>query len=113
MLEAVQLDFDENNIRELKIDGGMTRNRLFNQLQADILGKVVICPSHSEFSGWGAAIAAGIGLGVIDKDEYKRRKLPEFTTFNPNSNGEERRKRLAQWKKAVERARGWINTKVE
>ena len=44
MVEAVEADLKENTssallIKELKTDGGMTANQLFNQLQSDALGR--------------------------------------------------------------------------
>lgn len=54
-----------SNISLLKIDGGMTANHLFNQMQSDILGKEIICSKLAETTAWGAAVAAAIGIGLL------------------------------------------------
>lgn len=46
-------------------DGGMTQNALFNQLQADLLGRLLECSKMSEITGWGAALASAIGVGLM------------------------------------------------
>uniref|UniRef100_A0A915CW03 Glycerol kinase n=1 Tax=Ditylenchus dipsaci TaxID=166011 RepID=A0A915CW03_9BILA len=47
LVEAVENDFEKLNS---KIDGGMTKNHLFNQLQADALCKIIECAKLSEIS---------------------------------------------------------------
>lgn len=51
----------------------MTANGLFNELQADIIGRQIVLPKVKEISGWGAAVAAGIGAQLISLDEFKAR----------------------------------------
>ncbi len=41
-------------------------------IQADVTGMDIRCPPISETSGWGAAIAAGIGAGLISPNEVTR-----------------------------------------
>lgn len=51
-------------IEALRLVGGQSRSAYWVQMQADILQKPVILPGVSEASGWGAAICAGIGVGL-------------------------------------------------
>jgi len=44
----------------------MTQNKLFNKLQANSMGIPMECSKMAEISGWGAALAAGIGIGEIE-----------------------------------------------
>jgi sugar (pentulose or hexulose) kinase len=44
----------------------MTRNALFNQLQANVIGCSLECSKMPEISGWGAALAGAIGAGLIE-----------------------------------------------
>src|SRR5690606_39181831 len=48
----------------LRVDGGVTANRLCMQLQADILGVPVSKPEVAETTALGAAYAAGLATGV-------------------------------------------------
>ena len=49
--------------KELRVDGGATRNDLLMQFQADILGVRVVRPRQSESTALGAAFLAGLGVG--------------------------------------------------
>ncbi len=51
-------------ITTLKVDGGMTKNNLLMQHQADVLGVPLIRPRVSETTCLGAAYAAGLATGV-------------------------------------------------
>jgi glycerol kinase len=55
---------------ELRVDGGMTRNDLLMQFQADILGSAVAVPAIAEMTATGAVYAAGLATGFwSDLDE--------------------------------------------
>ena len=54
-------------LTELKVDGGAVRNNLLMQLQADLLGVPVVRPKINETTALGAAYAAGLATGVLDK----------------------------------------------
>jgi glycerol kinase len=53
-------------LSELKVDGGMTGNRLLMQLMADLLKVRVVASGLEEVSALGAAYMAGLGIGVFD-----------------------------------------------
>ena len=48
---------------ELRVDGGMTKNELLMQFQADVLGSHVVGPAAAEITATGAAYAAGLATG--------------------------------------------------
>lgn len=54
-------------VKELRVDGGPTRNAYLMQFQSDILDTKVSVSEAEEMSGIGAAYAAGIALGVYEK----------------------------------------------
>lgn len=95
-------------IKTMRADGGIASNDFLMQFQADILGIPVDVPVISETTALGAAYIAayGIGqfneLGEIESNwKLKKRYLPRID--------ENQRKRLmARWHRAVERAKGWI-----
>lgn len=113
MIEAVEEDMAElrAEIKSLKVDGGMTRDRLFNQLQANLLGRPLESANMPEITGWGAALAAGIGAGYIElakMSELLEQRHPQLmTTYQPVIDGEQRKQEYARWMDAVQRARGW------
>ena len=50
-------------LRELRVDGGASRNDLLCQFQADILGVPVVRPVVTETTALGAAYLAGLAVG--------------------------------------------------
>ena len=70
-------------MKELRVDGGPTRNRYLMQFQSDISGKKLRIPAEEELSGIGAAYMAGIAAGLYQEeavsythlDVYKRQHV--------------------------------------
>ncbi len=52
-------------LESLRIGGGATKSRLWNQIQADVYGRPVQTLRESESTALGAAILAGVGAGVF------------------------------------------------
>ncbi|AFV75894.1 glycerol kinase [Thermus oshimai JL-2] len=91
----------------LKVDGGMVKNELLMQFQADLLGVPVVRPQVTETTALGAAYAAGLAVGYWkDLEELKGNWRAE-RTFTPGMAEEERARLYAGWKRAVERSLGW------
>ncbi|MFN2290766.1 MAG: glycerol kinase GlpK [Anaerolineae bacterium] len=107
LLEAMVAD-SGIRLRALKADGGAAANDLLMQLQADVLGVAVQRPAVTETTALGAAYLAGLavdywsGLGEI---AAQWRVDAEFA---PEMGVEQRETLYAGWRRAVERARGWI-----
>ena len=93
-------------LSELKADGGAVANAWLMQFQADVLGVPVSVPEISETTALGAAYLAGIATGVWGPDEVVRR-WREAARYEPRMSGDERESLMADWSRAVERARGW------
>jgi glycerol kinase len=90
----------------LKADGGAAQNGWLMQFQADVLGVPVIVPEISETTALGAAYLAGIATGIWKLDEVAA-MWREAARFEPAMGEEERDSLLADWHRAVERAKGW------
>ena len=86
-------------IRELRVDGGPTKNRYLMQFQSDMAGIAVGVPSEEELSGIGAAYAAGIAMGLYEEARLFGRM--ERTFFTPAMEADERTARYGGWKHAV------------
>jgi glycerol kinase len=50
-------------LKELRVDGGPTKNTFLMQFTADILNTLLVCSSVEELSALGAAFAGGIAVG--------------------------------------------------
>jgi glycerol kinase len=94
----------------LRVDGGMVRNELLMQFQADLLGVPVVRPRITETTSMGAAYAAGLAVGFWADEKELESHWQAERTFQPKMEAQERERLQAQWQKAVERTLGWIPT---
>ncbi|MEZ5121933.1 MAG: glycerol kinase GlpK [Solirubrobacterales bacterium] len=90
----------------LKADGGATANRWLMQFQADVLGVPVVVPEVAETTALGAALLAGVGVGLWTLDAVQR-GWRERARYEPRMGDAERAALHAGWERALERARGW------
>jgi glycerol kinase len=90
----------------LKADGGATVNRWLMQFQADVLGAPVSVPEIAETTALGAAYLAGIATGVWTVEQVGE-MWREADRYEPRMEAARREELLAQWRRALERAREW------
>jgi glycerol kinase len=95
-------------LRELRVDGGMVRNELLMQFQADLLDVPVVVPKVSETTALGAAYAAGLAVGYWAGLDDLKSNWAVDRTFQPAMKTTERERLTAAWTRAVERSRGWV-----
>ena len=108
VIEAVVGDTDREPT-ELRVDGGMTRNDLLMQFQADILGLPVVRPKVVETTALGAAYAAGLATGLWSGTDELRAHWQEDRRFEPKMPEDERERRHRQWQKAVTKSLDWVD----
>jgi len=93
-------------LEALKADGGAVVNRWLMQFQADVLGAPVIVPEIAETTALGAAYLAGIAVGRWSAEQVGE-MWREAARYEPRLSEDERASLLAEWRRAVERSRGW------
>jgi glycerol kinase len=91
--------------RELRIDGGATRNDFLCQFQADILGIPVVRPVITETTALGAAYLAGLAVGFWKNEKEISAQWQEEKCFEPKMKKSERERLYEGWQKAVSRVR--------
>ena len=91
----------------LRVDGGMTRNELLMQFQADILDRPVAVPPIAEISALGAAYAAGLAVGFWRDLDELRAMDQVAKRWEPAMDEAERAAGIARWRKGIERSLGW------
>ncbi len=123
IVEAMQSDAGLR-LSELAVDGGMTRNALLMQLQADLLGLPVRRAALAETTAWGAALAAGRAVGLWPEgapapggggrsdSEGKGgggggAARDDGRSWRPRTSAEQRAARLRDWHRALERSLSW------
>jgi glycerol kinase len=94
-------------VAELRVDGGAAAMDLLCQLQADALGVTVRRPEVRETTALGAAYLAGIAEGVWSSPADAAAAWREDATFEPSADAADLDRRYADWRRGVERARGW------
>ena len=89
-------------LKELKVDGGASRNNLLMQFQADILYTPVIRPRVTETTAMGACFLAGLAVGFWDSLEDIERYWEAERVFTPSEDVDVQALR-AGWDDAVAR----------
>src|SRR5262245_49074877 len=92
----------------LKADGGAAANRWLMQFQADVLGVPVAVPEVAETTALGAALLAGVATGSWTLERVAER-WREAARYEPRMAAAERERLLAEWRRALERSRGWAD----
>ena len=93
---------------ELRVDGGAVANAWLMQFQADLLGRPVLVPEVIETTALGAASLAGLATGVWTLDDVGS-CWHEAARYEPTMAEDQRAGLLADWRRAVERSRGWAS----
>jgi len=100
VLDAMDPMLPSGPIAALGVDGGLTSNDTFLQIQADLLGRPIRRHALREATAAGAALCAARGVGLLGADEgagftrYDR-------TFEPALSADASAARLAAWQGAV------------
>ena len=95
-------------LQTLRVDGGMTRNALLMQLQADVLEVPVVRPAVAETTCLGAAYAAGLAVGFWPDTDALRANWRPDARWTPERDRAEVEREFGQWRKAVDRTLGWV-----
>lgn len=102
LLEAVEADSGVS-IPTLRVDGGMSANRVFVQALADACQRQVEVSPVVEATTLGAAFLAGMAVGTWDDEDAVAETWAPRAVVDPG-----RRPDRGRWKDACDRARGWI-----
>lgn len=102
VLEAMSAE-SPVDIKTLQVDGGAAGNDFLMQFQADVLNVPVVRPDVLETTALGAAMLAGLQVGLWKDlaDLAGHRRINR--RFTPAMSSEDRNKNIAGWKEAVRR----------
>ncbi len=96
----------------LRVDGGGTANDFLMQFQADILGVPIQVAAVPDTTALGAAYLAGLAVGFWPSTAEIAKQWHAARTYEPSMSADQRESLYADWKRAVERARGWATGQV-
>ena len=107
LLEAMRAD-SGTDLAELRVDGGASISNIMMQIQANMIGTAVNRPKCVETTALGAAYLAGLAVGFWSGMDEIEAIREVSKVFEPQITKEERDVLYAGWKRAVERAKGWV-----
>lgn len=108
VLQAMEADLGVR-IPALKVDGGASANDFLMQAQADFIQTQVLRPDCVESTAAGAAYLAGLAVGYWSNQMEIKQNIKISKTFCPQISEEEREKRMAGWRRAVNCAVSWAS----
>ena len=92
-------------LKELRVDGGASKNDFLMQFQADILGVTVDRPKLVETTAAGSAYLAGLAVGVWNSPSELDHVRRTDCRFEPQMEGRQRQELYQGWHNAVARVR--------
>lgn len=106
VIEAMKKDTGLT-IKDLKVDGGASKNNFLMQFQADIINATVVRSKIMETTALGVAFLAGLYVGVWkDLDDVKN-SWTKSREFVSSLDEETRSKYIKRWHKAIKMSRNW------
>ncbi len=110
--DIIELMIEESKIplKELRVDGGPTRDNFLMQFQSDILNVPVIKVKIEELSALGSVFIVGLALGLWDGFRELIALRDIDTIFSPKMSKEEIDRLYRGWKQAVKRSLSKIIT---
>ena len=92
-------------VRRMRVDGGAAANDLLMELQANLSNLVVERPAELESTARGAAMLAGLGVGLFATPAETSGMSKATSTFRSTLDPSARDKMRGAWSAAVRRAR--------
>jgi glycerol kinase len=92
-------------VGRMRVDGGAAANDLLMQFQSDLSNVVVERPAELESTARGAAMLAGLGVGLFATKAQAGNMSKAATVFTPRMDEPTRVRFRSDWADAVRRAR--------
>ncbi len=94
-------------LKQMKVDGGASRNDFLMQFQADLLNIPVLKPKQAEVTALGAAYLTGLAVGYWPSFNVLEKLNVANEVFLPHRDQDKRNKRLKGWRNAIQCAQLW------
>ncbi len=100
LMGAMQAD-GGHTLEVIRADGGLVANKFMCQFLADMLGISIEVPKVTETTAWGAAMLAGVQVGVFSGVEDIAKSWEADKCYKPQMEAPQRDRLYSGWKKAV------------
>ncbi len=99
---------EESNVKvkELRVDGGVSRNEFLMQFQSDMLGKKVIKSNSSECTALGTIYMTGIATGYYKSISEIKNLIKDTVIYKPHMQQTKVLKLIDGWHKAIQTTLG-------
>ena len=101
LMESMELDSGYRS-EILRVDGGLVANEFVCQFLADMLNITIELPKVTETTAWGAAVLAGVQVGIFGGVKEIGDTWQVEKSYNPKMPEAERQKLFIGWKQAVD-----------
>ena len=91
----------KNQINEMRIDGGMAKNKSFVQFLSNILQINIIRSKNIESTALGAAYLAGLSIGIIKNTNEIEKLWKHHSIIKPIEKKIKRDKLLKKWHQSI------------
>ena len=113
LIDAINADLSAP-LSQIRVDGGMARSDPFLQFQAELLNLAIHRSPQTESTALGAALLAGIGVGLWpDVAAAVEHLKAGGRTFQPSKDQEWRGRMLGRWRHAVVTVRRYYREAAE
>jgi glycerol kinase len=102
VMDAMEAD-SGIKLTEMRVDGGITNNKLCMQLQSDIMAIDIVKPVITETTALGAAFAAGLAVGVWKNTSEIKKIWQRESTWSCKSDANWRANGYQKWREAITR----------
>ena len=103
ILESMAADLGRP-LEDLRVDGGASANDLLMEIQSDLSGLALSRPRMLETTALGAAMLAGLGVGLWSGLDELRRAYPLERRFKPVRSRDDVARERARWREIVKHA---------
>ena len=107
LMQAMITDCGEEPL-QLQVDGGASVNAFLMQFQSDLIRVPVVRPRVMETTALGAALLAGLAVGVFASPAEAAQGWQQEAIFSPIMPADDRDRLVHGWHRAVGRAQEWI-----
>ncbi len=100
----VMRDDSAQDIKVLRIDGGLVKNKFMCQFLSDQLGLATTIPRVTEATAWGAAVLAGVGVGIFSSLGDVSMRWEGAQNYEPMEDKNKMDMQYSLWKNAVKKS---------
>jgi glycerol kinase len=96
-------------VARIRVDGGAAENNLLMQFQSDVSNLSIERPLDLESTARGAAMLAGVGVGLFSGVKQAAQMVEHPHRFEPSMAEPVRKQHIERWQAALARTRSYAN----